>query len=155
VGGRELQVLYAPGHAPHHIVVFDRETRGLFCGEALGLPGRGAEPIPLPAVAPPSFDQELCLETMETLRKLDARLLFFSHGGVGSNPEKLISVASENTRVLGDLILRSLKEGETAEAIGGRVKEFASSRYGLDLNDGDALMTVGGYSLYFQSKGLV
>lgn len=155
VSGRELQIVYAPGHAPHHIVVFDRKTRGLFCGEALGLPGQGEEPVPLPAVAPPSFDQELCLKTMEMLRKLDARLLFYSHGGVGTEPERLISVVSESTRVLGDLILKSLKDGEATDAIGRSVMEFASSRYGLKLKEGDAVMTVGGYAIYFQSKGLI
>jgi hypothetical protein len=136
-------------------VVLDLRTRGLFCGEALGLPGRGAEPIPLPAVAPPSFDQELCLETMEMLRKLDARLLFFSHGGVGMEPDKLISVASENTRVLGELVLKSLKKGEPADAIGSKVVDFVLSRYGLKLNETDAMMTVGGYAINFRSKGLV
>ncbi len=155
VSGRELQIVYAPGHAPHHIVVFDRKTRGLFCGEALGLPGQGEEPVPLPAVAPPSFDQELCLETMEMLRRLDARLLFYSHGRVGTEPERLISVVSESTRVLGDLILKSLKEGEASDAIGRRVMEFASSHYGLKLKEGDAMMTVGGYAIYFQIKGLI
>lgn len=155
VGGRELQVIYAPGHAPHHMVVFDRGTRVLFCGEAVGLPGRGAEPMPLPAVAPPSFDQELYLETMEKLRSLDARLLLFSHGGVGSDPDKLISVAAENTRVLGDLILEALRRNEAPEAISRRVGDYVSGRFGLDLDEGDLAMTVGGYSIYFRSKGLV
>ncbi len=50
--GRELQVIYAPGHAPHHIAIFDRKTKGLFSGEALGLPLPGAESSALPVAAP-------------------------------------------------------------------------------------------------------
>jgi glyoxylase-like metal-dependent hydrolase (beta-lactamase superfamily II) len=65
IDGRELQVIYAPGHAPHHIAIFDRKTKGLFSGEALGLPQPGAESSPFPVAAPPSFDIEVYLETMK------------------------------------------------------------------------------------------
>ena len=37
VGSRELLFIHTPGHAPHHIAIFDTKTKGLFCGEALGL----------------------------------------------------------------------------------------------------------------------
>jgi len=155
INGRELQIIYAPGHAPHHIAIFDRSTQGLFCGEALGLPGQDDKPFPLPAVAPPSFDQELYLETMEKLRGLGPQILLYSHGGVGREPDSLISIAAENTRALGDIILNALKEGETAEAIGRRVGDYVSSRFGLQLSELDLAMTVGGYALYFTKKGLV
>ena len=52
LNGRELIIIHTPGHAPHHIAIFDTKTGGLFCGEALGLiyaPGSQ----PLPAAAPP------------------------------------------------------------------------------------------------------
>jgi len=153
--GRELQIIYTPGHAPHHIAVFDRSVNGLFCGEALGIPGEGDELFPLPAVAPPSFNQELYLETMENLQKLNAGILFYSHGGVGREPDRLISVARENTRALGEIILGALKEGETAESTGQKVREYTSSRFGLELSDLDQAMMVGGYSIYFAKKGMV
>lgn len=154
VGSRELQIIYAPGHAPHHIAVFDRSVKGLFCGEALGLPVQVDRLFPLPAVAPPSFDQELSLETMEKLRRLKARLLFYSHDGVGREPDKLISIAAENTRLLGDLILKALRDGQTDEAISRRVGEYVASRFGLELSELDLAMTVGAYILYFRKKGL-
>jgi glyoxylase-like metal-dependent hydrolase (beta-lactamase superfamily II) len=155
LNGRELQIIYAPGHAPHHIAILDLTVQGLFCGEALGLPSESAEPFPLPAVAPPSFDQELYLETMERLRKLDANILFYSHGGVGREPDKLISIAEENTHALGDIILNALKEGEAAEAISRRVGDYVASRFGLELSEFDLAMTVAGYTIYFTKKELV
>jgi len=154
VNGRRIQVIYAPGHAPHNMAFYEDESRALFCGEALGLPGQGAEPFPLPAVAPPSFDQELYLETMDKLRRLKPRILFFSHGGVGSDPDRTISVAMENTRMLGDMILKALKEGQPIEAISSMLAEEAASRFGVHLSEMDLSMTVGGYKLYFQKKGL-
>lgn len=155
VDGRELQIVYAPGHAPHHMVIYDRRSKGLFCGEALGMPGEGDKPFPLPAVAPPSFDQELYLETMEKLRELRAEVLFYSHGGVGRDPDRLISLAEENTRDLGAIILAALKTGDASDAIGRKIGEHLGSRLGAKLSEMDQAMMVGGYTLYFMSKGLV
>jgi glyoxylase-like metal-dependent hydrolase (beta-lactamase superfamily II) len=155
VDGRELQIIYTPGHAPHCISIFDRKVKGLFCGEALGIPGEGEELFPLPAVAPPSFDQELYLETMEKLKALDAQILFYSHGGTGREPEKLISRAVDNTRAVGDLILDAMKQGEPAEVISNKVADYVSDTFGTRLSESDLLMTVGGYTLYFTKKGLI
>ena len=156
VGNRELQIIYAPGHAPHHIVIFDHSVKGIFCGEALGLPGGEGNRILLPAVAPPSFDQEVYIETMEKLRKLGARTLFYSHGGVvGHDTDRLIKQAEEFTRITGEIILQALKEGGTNEEINRRVKERLNSRFGMDLTEMDLALTIGGYEVYYKKKGLV
>lgn len=155
VGSRELQIIYAPGHAPHHIVILDRKLKGLFCGEALGLQGVGNEHLAVPAVAPPSFDQETYLQTMERLRKLQPRLLFFAHGGVSREPEKLISSVENNTRLIGDLILRALRGGDSIAEIKCKVKEGARSSFGIELTESDLDLTVGGYTVFYQRKGLV
>ncbi len=55
----------------------------------------------------------------------------------------------------GDIILGALKEGQTAESIGLKIGEYASSRFGLELSALDQAMMVGGYSIYFAKKGLV
>ena len=155
-GSRELQIIYAPGHAPHHMVILDRSVNGLFCGEALGLPGEGGKHPPLPAVAPPSFDQEIYIETMEKLRKLGVRALFYSHGGaVGYDADRLITQAEEFTRILGEMILKTLKEGGTNEEVNRRVKEKVNSRFGVSMTDMDLALTVGGYEVYYRKKGLV
>jgi glyoxylase-like metal-dependent hydrolase (beta-lactamase superfamily II) len=156
VDGRELQIIYAPGHAPHHIAIFDRSVKGIFCGEALGLPGGEGNRVLLPAVAPPSFDQEIYLETMEKLRKLNARVLFYSHGGVvGHDADKLITQAEENTRILGDIILNALKEGGTNEDVTRRIREYASRRFAMTLTDMDLALTIGGYEVYYKKKGIL
>ncbi len=155
IDDRELQIIYAPGHAPHHMVIFDQKTRGLFCGEALGLPQTGAESSPLPAAAPPSFDIEVYLETMERLRELHPRTLFYSHDGIGDNPEELISKAAENTKGFSDLILKALSNGETTEAIGDRVRKHISSYLGMNTEGLDVGMTTRGFIFYFKKKRLV
>ena len=155
IDGRELQIIYAPGHAPHHMVILDHSLKGLFCGEALGFPSQGAEIFLLPAVAPPSFDQDLYLETIERLRQLEAQMLFYSHGGVELEPDRLITMVVENTRTFGDMVLAGLKEGQALEAISHRIGDHFISQYGLKVNETDIEVIVAGYAIYFNSKGLV
>jgi len=154
INGRELQIIYAPGHAPHHMVIFDHSLKGLFCGEALGFPSSSTRIVPLPAVAPPSFDQDLYLETIERLRQLGAQMLFFSHGGVESEADQLISMAAENTRTFGDIIPKGLKEGQSLEAISRRIGDHITGQYGLKVNEMDIAMIVGGYAICLNNKGL-
>jgi len=154
-GSRGLQIIYAPGHATHHMAIFDRKTRGLFSGEALGAPLPGGESSPIPMAAPPSFDIDVYLETMEKLRRLRPRLLFYSHDGVGSKPDELISTAAENTRIFGDIILQAFKNGKTPEAITKQVLEYISHHFGASGEGVEMKMIIDGFIFYFKKKGLV
>lgn len=153
LGSRELQVVYSPGHAPHHLSILDRKSGGLFCGEALGVPAPGTN-VPVPFAAPPGFDLEVYLATMEKLKALKPRLLFYSHGPVGREPEKLISLAQQTSREYGDLILAGLKAGKGEEEIVQQVKDYLTRRTGIADERLLPGMTVAGYAFYFKRKGL-
>ena len=150
-GSRELQMIHAPGHAPHHMVIFDRKVKGLFCGEAVGLPG-----YQMPTVAPMSFNLEAYLSTIERLQQLNlgAEMLFYSHGGVEKDPDTLMARAGENARVIGDMVLEGLKREEAPEDTCRRVGDYVYDRHRLRLDQRSLDITVTSYTLYFQSKGL-
>ena len=155
VGGRRLRIIHAPGHAPHHIAIFDVSTRGLFCGEALGkrLPSRPS--APLPCAAPPGFDMDVYLETIEKLKALEPRRLFYAHDGTADNPSELIARVSENTRVVGARMLEILRDNPSdAEAL-VKLHEFISDRFGIDAADLDEKMAVGGFRLFYKRKGRI
>lgn len=154
LGGRELLIIHTPGHAAHHIAIFDTKTRGLFCGESLGLIYSPGYP-PLPAVAPPSFDLELYLRDMKNLKALKPRLLFYSHGTAADEPEKLIDTAIKNSKLVGDIIFKDLKAGRSDEAIIGRVGDYLTERFKATLDEYELQSNVKGYIHYFRKKGLV
>jgi len=154
VGSRELIFIHTPGHAPHHIAIFDTKTRGLFCGEALGLIYSPGAP-PLPAVAPPSFDPDIYLYNMTRLKELHPKLLFYSHGGVGKEPAKLISTAIENTKIIGDAILFAFKSGETEEGIIQNIGDFITNRFGFRLDDYELGSNIRAYLHYFRKKSIL
>jgi glyoxylase-like metal-dependent hydrolase (beta-lactamase superfamily II) len=155
--GRELAIYYAPGHAPNHIVVFDKKTSGLFCGEALGAPKEAAPAFPLPSVAPPAFDMQDSLNTMERLLGLGPLTLYYSHDGVvGRDPERLIHCAMENIRNTGDIILESLNNGEDKDRTISRFQDYFFDKAGIRLERPmDCEMVYHGYRLYFEKRGLI
>jgi glyoxylase-like metal-dependent hydrolase (beta-lactamase superfamily II) len=152
---RQLQIFYAPGHANHHIAIFDLKTKGLFSGEALGTPRPGLESLPLPSAAPPSFDIEAYLNTIEMLGKLEPQIIFYAHNGIGRKPKEIIQEVAKNTRIVGDIILKAMREGEDEESIHHRLQEFAASYLGTNIGEFDIRMVVSGFALYFQKNELV
>lgn len=147
---RELQIIHAAGHSPHHMVVLDRRLNSLFCGEALGLPGHQ-----LPPVAPYSFEQDTYIGTIENLRTLQVDMLFYSHGGMEREPGRLMSRALENARVYGNMILEAAKRGNAPEEIMLMVGDDFHRRFGQRLAKGDLEIAVVGYIIYFKSKGML
>jgi len=150
-GDRDLQFIHTPGHAPHHIAIFDHKLKGLFCGEALGMPG-----YQLPTAAPMSFDLENYLSTIDKLQHsdLDIRMLIYSHGGIERDPGKCMGRAAENARDLGDIVLRSLGQGKKRAAIGKAVGDYIKKHHANDMKvDDQGFETIAtGYILYFEHQ---
>jgi glyoxylase-like metal-dependent hydrolase (beta-lactamase superfamily II) len=154
IGDRQLVIIHSPGHAPHHIAIYDTKTKGLFCGEALGLIYSPGAP-PLPAVAPPSFDPDVYVDNMLRLKELHPDLLFYSHGGVGREPEKLISTVIENTKIIGNAIYDATKLQLTDEAIIRKMGNFIIDRFGFKLDDYELGSNVRAYLHYFKRKNII
>ena len=156
--GRPLEVIHAPGHAPHHMVVFDRNERGLFCGEALGTPVKSGRPIVLPCAAPPSFDVEVYLATVEKLARLKPRQLFYAHDqaddSVGREPEALISSVKENTRELLTVVKEGMQNQLTIEGLNSFVADHFARAHGMDRAEFEGPITVAGFMHYLNRNAL-
>ncbi len=151
LGKRELEVIYSPGHAPHHICFLQRHDRALFCGEALGLPW-GDDGKVVPTAIPPGFDLELTLETYDKLETLSPSVLIYSHDGASRDIEKRIQAIRIITRRLGDIILAGLKAGkETAKIYESVEKPLKEDGFG-----GVPQITsmVDAYIMYYKKKGI-
>ncbi len=74
-----LEVIAAPGHAPHHICFYEQATRTLFTGDAVG---NWNNPVDTPLTVPPRFDLARGLETLRSLKNLAPEHLAFTHFGI-------------------------------------------------------------------------
>lgn len=152
LGKRDLRIFFSPGHAPHHLSIHDSQTGGLFCGEAFGIPLMKMPHVPLPAAAPPSFDLELYLETMDKLQSLSPRVLFYSHYGVGSDVNNLIELVKDLSRSFGDIIKKALEAEEGKDEIWKRLSEYLTERFPGADPENISEISIAGYTGYFKGK---
>jgi len=85
VGGRELLCLDTPGHARHHICIYDQRSRGVFSGDSFGLCYRELDtpqgPFILPTTTPVQFDPEAWHGTLQKLLELRPETFYLTHFG--------------------------------------------------------------------------
>jgi glyoxylase-like metal-dependent hydrolase (beta-lactamase superfamily II) len=86
--GYLLEVIDSPGHAPHHVCFYEQKTKGLFTGDAVGI--YQEEVGFIMTTPPPSFHFEESLITLERLRRLELKWLYFTHFGAQPRPYELI-----------------------------------------------------------------
>ena len=82
------------------------------------------------------------------------RILFYSHGGVSTDAEALISRITENTKTVTDAALHALKTEKTMEAASYNISEYLHSHFGAELESFEKKTIARGYAMYFRKKGL-
>ncbi|MFB6195157.1 MAG: MBL fold metallo-hydrolase [Haloplanus sp.] len=100
LGDRSLDVIHAPGHAPHQVVFHDTDDGVLFSGDAAGIRPPGATEL-FPTSPPSNFDLEGCLDDAETIAERNPDTLCFGHfGGTDFTP----ALMDEYGRILSDWV---------------------------------------------------
>jgi glyoxylase-like metal-dependent hydrolase (beta-lactamase superfamily II) len=94
LGSRQLQVLYTPGHASHHVTYFDPAESIAFVGDTAGISIEG-HPFVLPATPPPDISLELWEASLNAIAQLHAQRLFLTHFSFSNNPERHIAAYRE------------------------------------------------------------
>src|SRR5207244_272821 len=89
VGDREVEVAYAPGHASHHVVYFDREDRTAYVGDVAGVRIPPCDLIIAPT-PPPDIDVEAWVRSLELVRATRPERLALTHFGVAEDPSEHI-----------------------------------------------------------------
>lgn len=86
VGNRAIVVAFTPGHASHHVVLFDVESGTLFTGDSGGvrMPGSNFVAAPIP---PPEFDPPAWEASIARMRTFGAQRLAPTHFGIYEDVE--------------------------------------------------------------------
>jgi glyoxylase-like metal-dependent hydrolase (beta-lactamase superfamily II) len=87
LSGRQLEVVYAPGHAPHQVAYHDPASSSIFVADECGEYLQGDV---LPTTPPPNFDLDANLESLDAFRDLDPERLFYPHFGKADRARSVI-----------------------------------------------------------------
>ncbi|CAN5603682.1 MBL fold metallo-hydrolase [soil metagenome] len=93
-GGRRLELFHAPGHAKHHIGIFDPDSGDLFVGDSVGVKMPGMSVV-RPATPPPDFDYVLAKQTLKSYADLQPARVYLAHYGAVEPPQEALQEAGE------------------------------------------------------------
>lgn len=127
-GGRALEVIYAPGHARHHMALLDTQSGVIFVGDSMGvyLPEAG---VLRPATPPPDFDLELARESLRKYRARDPQGLYLSHFGPAPADRDLLAEADERLVRYGDIVEAAMRESTDLDFVTKRLEEETREDY--------------------------
>lgn len=94
IGDRALTTIFTPGHARHHMSIFDAQTSGIFTGDSLGLsyPEMNVEGRSFyqPTTTPTAFEYDKMLESIDKMIALNPKFIFFTHYGISNRPDEVV-----------------------------------------------------------------
>lgn len=97
--GRGLRVVWAPGHARHHMALLDEGEGVLFAGDAVGVQMGGGEIYP--TIPPPEYDVDAALATLDVLEGLGASRMYVSHFGPAAEPGEALDLGRRAQAAMG------------------------------------------------------
>ena len=133
-GGQVLEVHLTPGHAAHHLSLFDRQGGVLIAGEAAGVCVNGA----IRMATPPPFRLDETLSSIDRLISLEPKTLCYGHFGCYGNAVERLRLARSKLLAWYEIVDSAAREGRSAEDILALLRRRDRDLEYLDALSGDA-----------------
>lgn len=134
LGKKQLKVFHTPGHAGHHLSLYDEYNKNLFVGEALGIYFPDVD-IYFPSTPPPEFDLAMAVDSIERLEKLEIEKVFFTHFGPAKDTALALQKSKDMLIDWGKIIYKAMEENDDVSVILGRFTEEAMKCIDFFKND--------------------
>ncbi len=125
LAGLQIEAIATPGHAFHHHAF--RIGKDVFTGDAAGA-RLGENPYTSVTSAPPQFDLEHTLASIDRLASLGAERLFLTHFGEISDPDAHLAAYRETVEMNAEFIRERLAGGFDALALQLAYEAFQSEQ---------------------------
>ena len=123
VAGRELDVVYTPGHASHHVVYLDHSDGTAYVGDVAGVRIPPSDFV-RPPTPPPDIDVEQWLASIDLVAAQDPARLALTHFGMVDDPHPHLEQTALRLQQQAALVRSLLDEhGDTDEAVTAFVDE--------------------------------
>ncbi|UCG37007.1 MAG: MBL fold metallo-hydrolase [Candidatus Bathyarchaeota archaeon] len=106
--GLELRVVETVGHASHHQSFYEKKSGSIFPGDTAGIYiSESSSVIP---TTPPPFHLDKALASIEKLKQLKPKLVYFSHFGEANNALEKLEKYATQLRLWADIIAHKIGE---------------------------------------------
>ena len=132
LNGRLLHFLDTPGHARHHVCIWDDASRSFFTGDTFGLAypelatDRGA--FIIPTTTPVHFDPDALEASIDRMLEKDPRAMLLTHYSRVTDVERLAGQLMEQVRVLVDLARAADGRSDRAPHLRAAIGEYLLDR---------------------------
>lgn len=108
--GEKLKVIFAPGHQPGGIVIYEEKHKGLFINDLVGnyLADANAH-YPL---NPGGSDHIAAIESLKKLMELPIEYLYLGHYGIVDKPKEVMSQSIKKMQQLLDIGTKYVRQGK-------------------------------------------
>lgn len=125
---RTLTFMDSPGHAAHHLSIYDPASNGLFTGDTAGIRFCQREShgfsFYLPSTSPNQFDPEAMRSSIQRFRNIGAKRVYLGHFGMVDDVEELYQqVLSELSRFMA-VGEDAFRQGKKADSIAQELKNY-------------------------------
>ena len=115
LGAQEIEVLYTPGHASHHVTYFDAANGVAFAGDTAGI-RIGNGPYVMPATPPPDIELPIWENSFTAILSRRPEKLFLTHFGFAEDPAEHLAKFRERLQLWAAITQNALRSspGEAA-----------------------------------------
>lgn len=121
--GRPLRMLFTPGHASHHVAIFDELSGTLFTGDVGGVRVQGHEFVSAPT-PPPELAPDQWIDSVEILRGARPARLALTHFGFFDDVDAHLDRVMPGVESVIDLARQTLTGTGDLEALTFRLLDF-------------------------------
>ncbi len=125
-GSKEIDVLYTPGHAPHHNSYWLAGERTVFAGDVAGvlIPGGPA----IPPFPPPDIHLETWKASLDKIRRLNPDSIHITHWGRIDRPKQTLDALEERLFRWAEWVRQRMIEGKSESEMVTEFKQFTSEQ---------------------------
>jgi glyoxylase-like metal-dependent hydrolase (beta-lactamase superfamily II) len=129
VAGRDLQAIFTPGHAWHHVAYWEPESGAAYTGDVGGVrmqaTGYNCPPCP-----PPDLDPAAWAESVTKLRALGPRRWYLTHFGPFDDADAHLDLLLPNLDAFVELGFAALDRGTEPDAMTQLFHDYMATRLG-------------------------
>jgi glyoxylase-like metal-dependent hydrolase (beta-lactamase superfamily II) len=154
LGGRQLDVVYTPGHASHHVSYIDQATGMAFTGDTAGIRIANGQTI-LPLTPPPDIDLETLAKSWEMIQERRPERLFLTHFGHADGVKGHFAELRDRLEEWSVTVEDSLKNGQGDDVQrAARFEEQVTAKLKRSLTDREVKCYVKGGAVELSWYGL-